>query len=405
MRQVWTAVLAMLGCGLALAQPTVFQCDGTDLLSMKARYDAGETRVVAWVDAVQRDADEALQLPVQSVTFKPYTPPSGDKHDYMSLSPYWWPDPSTPDGLPYIRRDGEFNPERAKYDLDPLENMARSVDRLATAYYFTRHEPYAAKATQLIRAWFLAPETRMNPNLRYAQFIPGRDVVRGAGVIEGGRFRQVVDADGLLQGSAAWTAADSAGLKDWFAGMLEYLQTSEQGRLEAAAENNHGTWYGVQVATYALYLGREDVAREALLRHGRDAIARHVEPDGRQPHELARTRAFDYSRYNILGHIELAMLAQRLDIDLWNYRTDDGRSLRGAIDWLLPFATEDKPWEHAQIAPRKIPETASVLRRAARAYAEPAYELAIARLPGFKELSAYAELRFPSTTPLSTTGQ
>jgi hypothetical protein len=29
----------------------------------------------------------------------------------MSLAPYWWPDPKSPNGLPYIRRDGERNPE------------------------------------------------------------------------------------------------------------------------------------------------------------------------------------------------------------------------------------------------------------------------------------------------------
>lgn len=36
---------------------------------------------------------------------------SGNKHDYYSFPPYWWPNPDTQDGLPYIRKDGQTNPD------------------------------------------------------------------------------------------------------------------------------------------------------------------------------------------------------------------------------------------------------------------------------------------------------
>src|ERR1044072_5271844 len=60
---------------------------------------------------LERDARKALVSGPFSITSKATTPPSGDKHDYMSQAPYFWPDPQRPNGLPYIRRDGDRNPE------------------------------------------------------------------------------------------------------------------------------------------------------------------------------------------------------------------------------------------------------------------------------------------------------
>ena len=56
------------------------------------------------------DAKNALDAKPTSVVEKNRTAASGDKHDYLSLAPYWWPDPDKEDGLPWIRRDGEVNP-------------------------------------------------------------------------------------------------------------------------------------------------------------------------------------------------------------------------------------------------------------------------------------------------------
>jgi hypothetical protein len=167
------------------------------------------------------------------------------------------------------------------------------------------------------------------------------------------------------------------------------------GKMEANQPNNHGTFYGVQVTTYALYLGDTELAKQQFKRHGFDRIKSQIQPDGSQPYELERTRAFDYSRFNILAHIELAMLGQRVGVDLWTFQTDDGRSLRKAIDWLIPYATGEREWEHKQITPAKMKETATVLRRAANGMHEPRYEALIAKLKGGEGLPERAELLFP----------
>jgi hypothetical protein len=402
MRRLLSLLIALLGSlsqlPLAIAAsdpPRIFQCDGENFASAKAKADAGDKKMVEFVKDVRSHADKALKAGPFSVTDKSATPPSGDKHDYMSLSPYWWPDPSKPDGKPYIRKDGQFNPERDKYDLPRMEAMADAVGELSLGYYFTGDEKYAAKAAELMRGWFFDPATRMNPNVKYAQFRPGYDDLRPAGTIEANRLRKVVDADGLLAGSKSWTKEDSEKLKSWFRQLLTYMQESQQGKEEQDAPNNHGTWYGVQAATYALYLGDEDLAKKIIIRNGRDKIATQIEPDGRQPQELERTNGYDYSRFNVLAHEDLCMLGRRVGLDLWNYQTTDGRSLRKAIDWLLPYATGEKKWDYQQIRSPKMKETATVLRRAANAYDDPKYERAIEKIPA--GLDDMTEVMFPRT--------
>jgi hypothetical protein len=382
MQRLTAILVAMLALVChASPVPRVFQCEGEDLAGAKQKMEAGDAKTVRFVKDLRKDAEKALNAGPFCVTDKSVTPPSGDKHDYMSLSPYWWPDPAKPDGKPYIRKDGQFNPERDKYDLPKMEAMADAVGTLALAYYFTGEERYATKAAELMRAWFFDPATRMNPNVKYAQFRPGYDDLRPAGTLETNRLRKVVDADGLLAGCKSWTPADSEKLKSWFRELLTYMRESDQCKEEQAAPNNHGTWYGVQAATYALYLGDDELAKKIILRQGRDKIATQIEPDGRQPHELERTNGYDYSRFNILAHEDLCMLGRRVGLDLWTYQTDDGRSLRKAIDWLLPYATGEKQWEYQQIRSRKMRETATVLRRAANAYNDPKYEQAIEKIP------------------------
>ena len=55
---------------------------------------------------LQKKKPELLAIPLQNVVDgKKLVAPSGDKHDYISVGTYWWPNPDTSDGLPYIRRD------------------------------------------------------------------------------------------------------------------------------------------------------------------------------------------------------------------------------------------------------------------------------------------------------------
>jgi Alginate lyase len=364
-------------------KPAVFLFDPAQLQSMRTRVRSGDRVPEAAWQKLEADARQALLAAPFSIVNKNRTPPSGDKHDYMSQAPYFWPNPDTANGLPYIRRDGERNPEINQItDHRSLDELEGAVETLALIYYFKGDEKYAAKAVQLLRAFFLDPATRMNPNLQYAQFIPGVNTGRGIGLIETRGLTRVVDAVGLLKGSAALTDQDERGLRDWFAKFLQWMQESRNGQEESAAKNNHGTYYDVQVVSYALFVGRKDLARQVLERARTVRIATQIEPDGRQPLELARTKAWGYSNGNLDGLMQLATLGQRVGVDLWNFETRDGRSIRKALDFLTPVALAQKKWEYQELGGVKPQSLFPLMRRAALVYHDQQYQTVMAKVPG-----------------------
>jgi hypothetical protein len=333
----------------------------------------------AEVIKAERDAAAALKVQVASIVTKKVNPPSGDKHDYMSQAPYFWKNPDTPNGLPYIRRDGERNPEIKQYpDHDLLDRMVSVVDRLAAGYYRTRKEAYAARAAEVLRMWFVSPDTKMNPNLEFAQAVPGLNTGRGIGIIETRGLTRVVDAVGLLAGSPSWTEKDEAGVKAWFSKYLTWLMESKNGRQESAAENNHGTFYDVQTADFALFTGNTALAKQILEAAKQKRFAKQIEGDGRQPLELERTKSWDYSNMNLDGLISLAILGDHVGVDLWKFQTSDGRSLRKAIFYLEPFAKDPGKWKFKQISPLEPQRFYSSAARAAKGYKDAEFQKMLA---------------------------
>jgi hypothetical protein len=330
---------------------------------------------------LRADAERAFTAGPFSVMQKTRVAPSGDKHDFLSIAPYWWPDPDKAGGLPYIRRDGEVNPEsRVGTDDGPFGRMVDALRVLAGAYRAFGEERFAARAALLLRTWFLDPATRMHPHLDYGQAVPGRNQGRGAGIIATRRLAWVVEASRHLAGSPAWTDADRRGLHDWCAAYARWLQTSANGKDEAAAANNHGTWYEVQLVALQLHIGQQQEARARVETRVKERLAAQIEPDGRQPHELARTRAWSYSVMNLEGWFAIAQLGREVGVNLWNYRTPDGRSLRGALDYLVPFAAGQATWTHRQITPYDPAALAPLLRQAAVEWRDPAYAALADRL-------------------------
>lgn len=328
----------------------VFLLDGKFLDTVRKRVHRHDPTLMPALARLEHDAEESLDAGPFSVVHKNPTPSSGDKHDYMSQAPYFWPDPASSNGLPYIRRDGERNPElRRISDHREMDEIANHVETLALGFYFTGRESYAEKATALLRTWFFEPATRMNPNLQYAQAVPGLNTGRGTGLIESRSLTRIVDAVGLIAGSQAWSSADQRQLEAWFNEFLQWMLESKNGRAEAAAKNNHGTFYDVQVVSYGFFLGKTELATKVLNEARQKRIAVQIEPDGRQPLELVRTKAWSYSVGNLSGLMLLARLAENVRLDLWNYKTTDGRSIRKAFDFLAPYGPGEQKWPYKQI--------------------------------------------------------
>src|SRR5574344_470512 len=82
---------------------------------------------------LMKAGDKSLKAVCPSVMTKKYIPKSGDKHDYMSLARYYWPDSTKADFRPYISRDGQSNPELDLYDRNLLGEVADYVENLTYA--------------------------------------------------------------------------------------------------------------------------------------------------------------------------------------------------------------------------------------------------------------------------------
>ena len=343
-----------------------------------------------------KDADKAINAPIIAVTDKKsLLPPGGNRHDYFSLSPYWWPDPSKPDGLPYIRRDGVTNPE-SKRDLDQprVAAMGYNTHTLALAWYFSNDEKYAARAAQQLRAWFLDSATRMTPHLRFAQLVRGNPQERGSGIIDTRWFIEAVQAAGLLEGSSSWTAGDRAAMQDWFRNYLDWLLASPNGAHERAARNNHGSWYAAQTAAYARFIGDTIRARQ-IAEGARDRIGSQIKPDGSQPIELERTRSMHYSAFNIEALSRLAEIGRALNVDLWNYKAPSGGSLRIAIDHVARYIASTEKWPGQQIDEVEPNLLVIHLRRARTSYGPQNYDAVMKRLPGALVTEDRSALLYP----------
>lgn len=302
---------------------------------------------------LKSEADKLLDVQPLSVMMKEKTPGSGNKHDYMSQARYYWPDPSKPDGLPYISRDGISNPELEKLDRNRLGDTAGRITTLSLAWYFSGDEKYAQKATELIRVWFLNKDTRMNPNLEYAQMIPGRYNNKGRcfGVIDTYSFVEMLDAVKLLEQSQSFTSKDAKQLKAWFGKLLNWILKSPQGQEEANQANNHSTAHDAQAIAFALYAGNIKVAQEVINAIPAKRIFTQIEPDGRQPQELRRTLAFGYSQYNLTHLIDIFLMAKKINIHIDNATSTDGRNFYKAMDFLTQYVGKDvKDWPYQQIS-------------------------------------------------------
>jgi hypothetical protein len=379
--------------------PRVFLLDASHLSDVRERIhlqsgglsppERGDRGLAAAWAALRADADEALSPGPFSVTDKSIVPPSGDKHDYLSQAPYWWPNPKAADGLPYVRRDGERNPEIDRISNHrAMDRMTSAVETLALAAYLGGDERHASKAAQLLRAWFVDPATRMNPHLEYAQGIPGINTGRGIGLIESRGLTRVVDAVGLLESTTSWGASDGQAVRAWFERFLGWMRESRHGQDEAAAKNNHGTYYDLQVASFALFVDRADLARAVVGAAREKRLAVQVEPDGRQPFELARTRSWSYSVMNVDGLTQLAILGERVGVDLWGYPRGSGAAgssdparIRAALLYLAPYALGERKWPHQQITEWTPRPLFPVLRRAAARYRDAEFTRVMSKVP------------------------
>ena len=300
---------------------------------------------------IVKEADKRMGKSVITITENENLQESKDPHDYFSIGRYFWPDSNKPDGLPWINRDGETNPDAVKAsDERKLSELIHAVEYLALAYHLTGQEKYGAEAARFLRGFFLDAETKMNPHLDYGQSVPGKATGRGWGLIDTRGFMSLPDVLKLLEKCPTWTAQDREGMKAWWTAYGNWMQTSKIGLQEKKAPNNHGAAYDVQLSAVLLMADKEEDAKKVLGESLPARLDAHITPEGKQPRELVRTKSWSYSCFNLKNICKGAVMARSLGIDLWSHEGEGGRgSLRKAMLYLVPFLQNPEEWSEKQI--------------------------------------------------------
>lgn len=302
------------------------------------------------VEALERSrvlsaAEKYLHELPKTLVSAPAPRSAGGVHDYFSEADYFWPNPKDPGG-PYINRDGESNPANFNTHRMLLIRLSIQMPALAAAWLLTKRKDFAEHAAAHLRAWFIEPATRMNPNLQFAQAVHGVTTGRSWGIIDTLHLVEVAQAAIVLHNGDAISASDWQGVQHWFADYLEWMQTSDPGSKERDAKNNHGSCWHLQAAAFALLTGDHDALAVFRDRFKNSLIPAQVAADGSFPLELARTKPYGYSLFNLDA---LGMLAHVLSSgtdNLWDFALPDGRGLATCFRFMAPFIANKQSWSY-----------------------------------------------------------
>ncbi|KAF9452091.1 chondroitin AC/alginate lyase [Macrolepiota fuliginosa MF-IS2] len=316
----------------------------------------GRNTFAAQATIVQWAKESAVGGP-WSVTMKPFAAPTGDKHDYLSWSPYWWPDCSGVGNTtelaqeqiwttcPYKNKDGLFNPDaRLVDDVGNFQSVSDAVFYNSMAWSLTQTPTFAESATQFIKTWFLDEATRMNPNLNYAQVIRGPNNAGGThtGVLDLKCMAKIVSGILILRktNSTAWTSEVNDGMNAWVTEYVHWLETANIAIQEALSTNNHGTFYYNQLAALKILLGDLPGAKNVTDTYFNTIYMGQIVKGGEQPLEAARTRPYHYRAYNLAAMITNARLSQYADPQnpVWNKTTKEGATIKDALNFAMTIS-------------------------------------------------------------------
>lgn len=292
---------------------------------------------------ILKEAIWAMQQKPITVTAESSPLSTGGKHDFFSQADYFWPNPTNP-GAAYINRDGETNPNNFIAHRKAMIRLSEIIGALASAYQLTGDEKYVKQALTHVKAWFVDSETLMNPNLSYAQAVIGSSTGRSWGIIDTIHLMEVAQGIFVMQKAKVFDKTNLAITKKWFADYTLWLNTSKNGVAEKLSKNNHSACWVMQVASFAKLCDDQPMLDSLRWRYKNVLLPNQMAVDGSFPLELARTKAYGYSIFNLDA---MAMICQILSTkmdNLWEFKTTDGKSIKKGIDYLYPFIADKSKW-------------------------------------------------------------
>lgn len=292
---------------------------------------------------VLRDANRYLREEPRTVTASTSPRSAGGKHDFFSEGDYWWPDPKNPGG-PYIRRDGMSNPDNFDDHRKYLLAFSVQMPALASAWVLTKERRYAAHAIRHLNAWFVDAQTRMNPNLQYAQAIHGRTTGRGTGIIDTIHLVEVARATQVLHNQGVLPASEFGPVKEWFTDYTDWMENSANGKAERDATNNHGTCWAMQIASFSTLTGNGERQEEIRRRYRTVLLPNQMGENGSFPRELARTKPYSYSLFNLEAMSAICQILSSKANGLWQFELPDGRGMRKGLEFMAPYIRNKASW-------------------------------------------------------------
>jgi hypothetical protein len=304
-------------------------------------------RKEAWTqDPVRRlrtEADKRLKEGPWTVTADRPKGVELDIHEYYTEAPYYWPNPDSPGT--YIHKDGQANPARIVANQAALSSMSEAVFTLGTASFLLDNPAYGKRAAAVIHAWFLNPKTRMNPDLDYAQSVPGVNNGRGAGIVDGRSLIRAIQGMEFLEQTNNWDPKDQAAVHKWFEDYLHWLLTAKNAIDEKKSGNNHASWWAARVAAVGSFVADAKAQQTAFGFYRDHLLPRQIRPNGSAPREEIRPRSLRLSAINLEAYATICRMAQvRGAADLWSIRVRSGATLGTAIDYLSPYLLDPRKW-------------------------------------------------------------
>lgn len=289
------------------------------------------------------EADWAMKQSPVTITAESSSRSAGGKHDFFSEADYFWPNPANPDG-PYINRDGETNPNNFVAHRKAMIRFSTIIGALASAYQLTHDEKYVKQAVVHLKAWFVNPETLMNPNLSFAQAVKGSSTGRSWGIIDTIHFMEVAQGILVMEKAKSFDKQSLTVIKKWFADYILWLNTSKNGVAEKLAKNNHSACWVMQVASFAKLCNDQSMLDSLRVRYKTVLLPTQMATDGSFPLELARTKAYGYSIFNLDAFTMICQILSTSKNDLWKFETADGKSIQKGINYLYPFVADKSKW-------------------------------------------------------------
>ena len=326
-KQIYTGILVVIGI-------TIIGCSNT-----KMAFNLNEIEKVR----VLKNAELYFNAEPITVTSSFCSRSAGNSHDFYSEGDYWWPDINNPQG-PYIRKDGMTNPDNFTAHREAMIRLSQITGALGSAYILTKDKKYAEQLAIHLRAWFINENTKMNPNLLYAQAIKGVATGRGIGIIDTIHLIEVVKAIQAIEDSKALSATELATVKLWFSSYLKWMTTNEYGIAERDNGNNHSACWALQVAAFASLTKDTETLNFCRNFYKNILLPNQMAKDGSFPLELKRTKPYGYSLFNLDAMASICQILSTKEDNLFTFTTNDGKNLALGLQFMEPFIANKTLW-------------------------------------------------------------